>query len=349
MLNRRNYFSFQLLSSVALIAGVLFCASSAHAGFQWVSPSSETDIQQPSSLAAPVPPPQQLSPAPPPSQPITRAPQSYDPPLVIQGAPKAEPSAAAKEKVLEEHFLTPPPSAVATPSDSAPPKETVVRGFANNVPLSVALRQILPPEYGFSVSQDVQLSTLVSWQGGRPWKPILEDTLKSVGLAMREQGKMIQIVRGEGKPANVLGTMAETTPAPSYQPAMDNKPVHLLSPPVSQTLQAPRAAMAPIYTPQSPVSSTSVVDTWSANRGDTLHKVLENWSRRANVELSWQAEYDYPLQASVTLTGTYEDVVRSLLTGFQEAQPQPVAALHNSPVAGQTVLVVQTRGNNYSE
>lgn len=344
MLNRRNYFSLKLLSSIAFAAGVLFCSSSAYAGFQWVSPSPEMESQLPP--ASNVQAPQQLAPAPMPSQPITRAPQTFEPPLVIQGTRKTEKPTSAKDKVLEEHFLTPPPSAVASPSEPAPTKDMVVRGFANNVPLSVALRQILPPEYGFSVSQDVQLSTLVSWQGGRPWKPILEDTLKSVGLAMREQGKMIQIVRGEGKPSNTLGTMADSS---RLQPAMDNKPVQLLTPPVSQTLQAPAVAMAPIYTPQTPVSSTSVVDTWSANRGDTLHKVLEGWSRRANVELSWQAEYDYPLQASITLTGTFEDVVRSLLTGFQEAQPQPIAALHNSPVAGQTVLVIQTRGNNYSE
>jgi Toxin co-regulated pilus biosynthesis protein Q len=92
-----------------------------------------------------------------------------------------------------------------------------------------------------------------------------------------------------------------------------------------------------------------MVDTWTASRGDTLHKVLEDWSHRAGAEFEWSAEYDYPLQASVSFTGTYEEAVRSLLSGFEEAHPQPVAELHANPGAGQMVLVIQARGNSYTD
>ena len=250
-------------------------------------------------------------------------------------------------------MLAPPTSGTASIAEPSHEKEKIVRGFASNVPLAGALRQILPSEYGFSVGQDVQLSALVSWQGGHPWRQTLEDMLHSVGLATREQGKMIHIVRvanASTVAANVLGPPAAQAPAPALQPSLDSKPLSLVPPPGAMSMPQSPIISAPETLPQAvPSPQGAVVDTWTANRGDTLHKVLENWCHHANVELSWQAEYDYPLQASVTLTGTFENVVRNLLAGFQEAQPQPIASLHNSSSAGQAVLVVQARGNNYND
>jgi type IV pili sensor histidine kinase/response regulator len=86
--------------------------------------------------------------------------------------------------------------------------------------------------------------------------------------------------------------------------------------------------------------------TWTAERGDSLRKVLTSWSKRSRVEVEWLAEYDYPLQASVNFVGTYEAAVRALLVGFEEAHPQPVAQLHTNPSMGQRVLVVRARGNS---
>ena len=83
-------------------------------------------------------------------------------------------------------------------------------------------------------------------------------------------------------------------------------------------------------------------------RGDTLHKVLSDWCQHSNVELQWQAEYDYPVEASAHFEGKFEDAVRGLLAGFDGARPQPVAELHANRGAGQRVLVVQARGNSYS-
>ena len=88
---------------------------------------------------------------------------------------------------------------------------------------------------------------------------------------------------------------------------------------------------------------------WAAERGESLQKVLESWCRRSNVEFDWLAEYDYPLAASVSFSGTFEQAVRNLLAGFENAHPQPIAELHTNPSLGQMVLVVQTRGNTNSD
>lgn len=353
MLNRTLCLSLLILGS----ASISMMASPAVAGFQWVAPANEAAQPAPSPVppaqAAPqaFPPPMIIQAPPavtPPvsSQPVTRAPQTLQLPPEKK---TAEPSPlTTEEHKTEEPKLAPPPSA----KPEIPEKEKTVRGFANNVPLAVALRQILPSEYGFSAAQDVPLSTVVSWQGGRSWRPILEDMLKSIGLAMREQAKMIHIVRVPGS-EGLLPAAAAVSPPPStqtLQPPLEKKPVTLLTPPAGENVfPTPPAATMNFYEQQQPVAAGSAIDSWTGNRGETLRKILETWCKRHGIELSWQAEYDYPLQASVTLTGTFEEAVRSLLTGFQDAQPQPVGTLHNSAEAGQTVLVIQARGNNYSD
>jgi len=339
--------SFFLRSAVLTLA-LLVAPATALAGFQWVAPTEDYTTQAPPRSSA-----QSLAPT------LTPAPMS---PVIIQGSPSLQPSPPPADTTMAasrtapydsvpdaSHVLAPPSGAGADLAG----RERAVRGFADNVPLAVALRQILPPEIGFSVGQDINLGMLVSWKGSGTWRETLQAMLQSSALAMQEQGQMIKITRAQG-----AATVEKQSAAmPTLQPPAESKPMSLLAAPTpetSMTLQPPAGAALP-YTPPSPQyyggapSQTSVVDTWTANRGDTLRKVLEDWSRRANVELSWQAEYDYPLQASVTLTGTFEEAVRNLLVGFQEAQPQPTASLYNNPSAGQAILVVQSRGNNHSE
>ena len=88
---------------------------------------------------------------------------------------------------------------------------------------------------------------------------------------------------------------------------------------------------------------------WRADKGRSLREVLQEWSARSGAELVWSAEYDFPLKASVEVRGSYEDAVRQLIGAFESAQPQPIGRLHDNPAAGQKLLVVETRGNNYGE
>jgi hypothetical protein len=235
------------------------------------------------------------------------------------------------------------------------------------VPLAVALRQVLPPGYGFSIDQDVDLNTLVSFKGGQPWRETLQDMLQPVNLSMREQGQMVSIGHVQSQaivPPAPLPEMVSASlppPSPSYAappPVLSSPPVNMAKPlSASMNTNLPKPELTqptvpPIHLAPSmtvAASPASAVDTWTAMRGDTLRKVLGDWSRRAGVEMDWLAEYDYPLQASISFNGTFEAAVRSLLSGFEDAHPQPVAALHANSGAGQTVLVVETRGNSNSD
>ena len=255
-------------------------------------------------------------------------------------------------------------SSLAAPAVSSSASGPAVLGFANHVPLTVALRQILPPSYSFSIDQDVDMGVAVSFKGGKPWRQTLAETLAPVGLGMHEQAQMVVISRLDSvasiiKPTEPLTSFvapsAAATPVTvqsAVQPSSVAAPApYMQTPPPSAVPTAPlesAAVAVPLDQPTRAVSKNEIAvpETWNADRGDSLRKVLTTWSKRSHVEVEWLAEYDYPLQASVNFVGTYEAAVRALLVGFEDAHPQPVAQLHTNPTMGQRVLVVRARGNS---
>jgi len=367
-MQERSFSPSLSLKVVFLSLSVMAFPSQAFAGFQWVSPQ-ETGSQvetAPSAAAEPA---------------MT--------PIVVEGAevvidPKAE--SMKKQELPSVLTISPTASLAATPLAKAPApaaeipapaskEEKPVRGFANNVPLAVALRQILPTEYGFSVDQDVNMGMLVSWRGGKAWQATVQDMLQGVGLSMREQGQMVSIGRNAERAPAPASAPAKTLSAEPSAPLSltpsryETNPSKVLTAPAGQMKEMPAPSKAaPAYEPapvSQPVSmiepiniasapdlpslSMDTPDVWVAERGQTLRGAIEKWSAKLGIEVSWQAEYDYPVQVPFAFTGTYQDALRTILKGFEEAQPRPLASLHGNTTAGQPVLVVTAQGNNYGE
>ncbi|MDR3424643.1 MAG: TcpQ domain-containing protein [Alphaproteobacteria bacterium] len=287
----------------------------------------------PVSLAAPVS--QQTLPSSYPAPAPAPAPSSVA--LTPASMPAAADSAASAPTSLapsSANGATKNDLATATISVSPSSSEEVVPGFASQVPLALALRQILPVGYSFSIDPGVDMETLVSYKGGRPWRETLKDMLAQVHLEAREQGAEISITQG-GSVVPVAGNSAPLPLQPS--PNASRASGYLVAP--ATAIAAPSVM---------PAVNVSPADGWSAERGDTLRKVLTEWCHKAGVELQWLAEYDYPVEASAHFSSGFEDAVRNLLAGFDTARPQPIGELHTNSSAGQMVLVVQARGNNYS-
>jgi len=246
------------------------------------------------------------------------------------------------------------PTVVSTTTASTTTSTDVVHGFAKAVPVTVALRQLLPPGYAFTIDKDVKSKTLISYNGGKPWRDTLQGALTPVGLVMHEQGQTVEISRAGS--ASSMAPVVDNTPyQPSPAPKVADNNVETPVPGVDTTVSSETKSVPPVIVaeptsaPAAPFTDMTTADSWIADRGSSLHKVLEQWCRRAHVEFNWAAEYDYPLDASVNYQGSFTDAVRSLLTGFEAAHPQPIAELHNNPTLGQMVLVVTTRGNTNSD
>lgn len=69
----------------------------------------------------------------------------------------------------------------------------VVRGFGKDVPLVLAVRQIIPTNIAFAFDKNINLAQRVSWNGGRAWDKVLNDTLFEIKLAASEHDGIIVI------------------------------------------------------------------------------------------------------------------------------------------------------------
>ena len=373
-----------LSSGVAIIAWVaVLAATPAHAGFQWVAPGDGPATVAASSPSVTVAPSANASPEVISPVVITgdaRAP-SPSASVVVPGSSASAADLGASVKALVPPAAKPPvetgaPAAVAgaapmplakdvgksdlatatisvSPSANEPaPGSEIVQGFASQVPLALALRQVLPIGYSFSIDADVDRETLVSYKGGKPWSETLQAMLTAAGLVSQEHGKVVTVSRG-AQAATQSAPVAEKSTVKNLEPPKAAAPVASVAPvsvPVAAPAQVltPPANLVPLSGDPMPTSTVAPADGWSAERGSTLHKVLSDWCRRAGVELKWLAEYDYPLDASAQFSSGFEDAVRNLLSGFEGARPQPIGELHANPAVGQTVLVIQARGNSYS-
>lgn len=265
--------------------------------------------------------------------------------------------------------------------------EPVVDGFADQVPLTVALQQILPQGYGYTLGDGVNPGQLVSWRGGRPWNAILQDMLGASGLSYSANSNLITVNATGASPTVVAGNNlppvppAPVAPAPVMQAPVATAPPQVIyqqpevvapapvvpaAPAPEQVMQQPapqpeQVAPAPQADAQAPQQlmqpqplqienpAVFVPQVWEVRPGRSLREQLQDWCSRVGVELHWDAEYDYPIQASMSMTGTFEEAVRVLLTGFGDAKPTPRARLHYNPAAGQSILIIEATGNNYGE
>ena len=187
--------SFKIASVVFIIAGFSFIAAPAQAGFQatgfqWVAPA---ESPSPPVSAAPNYPAMSNEAPPPALTPAPSIPVAHSAPIPVTPLAGESPDMPSPV-VIEGTPVQSQPMATSPMYNQAPGAEagnlslpnTTVQGFANNVPLAVALREVLPPGYGFSIDQDVDLGTLVSFQGGRPWRDTLQSMLAPASLEMRE-------------------------------------------------------------------------------------------------------------------------------------------------------------------
>lgn len=232
---------------------------------------------------------------------------------------------------------------------AAPSHYAEAVGFGRDLPLALAVSQIVPPDFAFSFDTSVNPGDNVSWEGGKPWDQVLNETLSPVGASARIDAakKEITIVTGSAGhnsivPASYSAPQAPRPPAPSLAaPAM----VSPMPAVITQDV-APLQAIPPMTARPSAIATVldpKAVNLWQAERGSTLRRILEDWSMRAGVELFWSSDFDFPVSSAVRINGTFEEAVQTLLNGLRDAQPRPIGRLHPNLPDGPSVLIVETR------
>lgn len=209
--NKLNLGRAVMVSAIALIG----FATTAQAGFEWRGP-----LEAPRAPVAP-----QAAPA----QGDIMAPvTSWDGTTDVTpewnesvAAPVAEVSAAPVDQAPAAPSPALAPFVAQTPLPEPVDSGDVLTGFGSDLPLVIALQQVVPPGYQYSFSEGVNLGQPVSWQGGKAWQNVLSDMLAKEGLGYRVQGNVVVVgyfPPEETVPAtNMMQAPETTTAAPATQ------------------------------------------------------------------------------------------------------------------------------------
>ena len=99
-----------------------------------------------------------------------------------------------------------------------------VDGFGSNVPLSFAVRQIVPNDYVVRFEPSVDQSARVSWSGSDDWHSVLLGLARSRGLSYRVQGQDV-IIAGSGGQQASPSAAAPVAAAPVAPMAATQAPI----------------------------------------------------------------------------------------------------------------------------
>jgi hypothetical protein len=230
-----------------------------------------------------------------------------------------EQTAEIEVEIVEEVIVEEPAAEVVTYEQTLPMKTyALAYGFGKEMPLALALRQIVPASYAFSFDPKVNIGTRVSWQGGEAWNVVLKKALGDEKITAVVYDDMVFVrpaTDAEHKALAEIGT-AKAAPA-SAAPA---------------TLVKVDAAPVPAYFDDT--------HNWSATPGQTLRSVLSAWSDKVDVKLHWDNVYDYAIVNPWTYQGDYVHAVDGLLTAFESETPKPTGNLHPNAPEGPAILVV---------
>ena len=81
----------------------------------------------------------------------------------------------------------------AIPAAAAQVRVGMADGFGKDVPLKVALLQILPLNVTAQFGQGVDAEQVVDWSGGKPWQAVLHDVVQPLHLHATVSGSVVRI------------------------------------------------------------------------------------------------------------------------------------------------------------
>lgn len=245
-----------------LCAMGLLLPSTAQAGFDWtpppvpaaapsVAPAPQVDGPlTPEPDAPPVPvgavesAPVQRHPVPLEVNNSKDAPAPMVAPTAEKVAEKATPAPAAAEPLPTPE---PTPTATATPEPAPAPAPTpvaaakpvvaptsayvgepVVEGFGKDIPLVIALRDIVPAKYAYAFSPKDIAGTKISWRGGKPWQDVLKAALDTVDFGMQVTDTQVLIYakqyKSDAAPTSPTSKAPSAPPQPPAAPVAEAKP-----------------------------------------------------------------------------------------------------------------------------
>lgn len=262
--------------SVTLLTGIAAFAAAplAQAGFEWTPPPAKQTPAAVPAVPAPAVRGEALDePAPMPEinpQPLEKPAMAPVPEASVSEqyvAPAVEPQALSTESVYQAPVATAPQRAPVMagtrpvrPVDSpATPAYEETVGFGSDIPLVLAMRQIVPPEFSFSFDEGVNLGARISWTGGRPWDEVLAEAVRPMDVHVVISGNTVWLRKGwyDSEAQQRMAPVAEPVPAPIAPPVSavsSQQPALEMTPPTVEPVPLPLSAFEPT-TPPAPAAN----------------------------------------------------------------------------------------------
>jgi hypothetical protein len=79
------------------------------------------------------------------------------------------------------------------------PQDLPLRGFGHQIPLTFAVRQIVPAYFQVAFADAVQKDAPVDWKGGDSWRETLAEAVRPLGLAITVRGPKVTIAAASAR------------------------------------------------------------------------------------------------------------------------------------------------------
>lgn len=131
-------------------------------------------------------------------------------------------------------------------------------GFGRDIPLALAMQQIVPAGYGYKFDNGVNPGVRVNWNGGKPWNQVLQDAVAAAGLNSAVHGTTVWV--GYGQPEHMsMAPQAAPQDVTMESPSMESAPMAepaMMAAPASQ----PTAPSVPVITAAAPLYAPAPAD-----------------------------------------------------------------------------------------
>ena len=119
-------------------------------------------------------------------------------------------SAAVEQTTMPEETPIEPITAPAATAIKSHPllkaagmDHTHAIGFGTDMPLAIALGQVVPSNYAYSFAPGINPGAKVSWNGGKPWVDVIEEMLAPLNLTAVIRGNAVHVTAAP----NTLGAL----------------------------------------------------------------------------------------------------------------------------------------------
>ncbi len=232
---QRQKMAIRALALTSVIA--LTTAQPALAGFEWTPPPARSPQQQAPMPASGAVEAESLG-GMPAIEPFPLREDNLEP-IGAPVLPSASMPPVTAAPVMPVFPSAPGGFAPAPPPPAAKNFFETVDGFGSDIPLALAMQQIVPPGYSYAFDPDINPGTRLNWNGGKPWNEVLEDAVRPGDMRIEISGNTVRVRQTWASAEDMMQTAAVTAkPGSMAFPSL---------PPVSAIMQP--VPVAPVAMP----------------------------------------------------------------------------------------------------